>query len=315
MADIDQVVGLINRCSLALTGAAGASVADLRRYWEDPKRDLATDNWVVAGEAGHLVAGAELYEFPPYTEYEYELYVDPTYQGRGIGAHLRDLVEVRCRETMHLAPPGERVYLLTPVWAQDDAGRAVLERDGFRHVRDWSRMEIELSALPTEAQWPDGISVCSMTLGQDERAVWLAVEDAFQDHWGYAPLPFDEWHYYKIENVAGFDPALYFLAIDEASAEIAGIALCRSESPGDAQSGYVVDLGVRRAWRRRGLALALLQHAFREFYLRGKRRAVLTVDAQSLTGADRVYERAGMSVTLRQLYFEKELRPAAPSGG
>jgi mycothiol synthase len=259
-----------------------------------------------------LVAGAELYDFPPHTEYEYELFVDPTYAGRGIGAHLRDRVAARCRSNMHLAPPSERVYLLTPIWSTNDAGRATLERDGFRHVRDWSRMQIEHTALPLEPNWPDGISVRGMRLGEEDEAVWAAIEDAFQDHWGYAPLPYDEWRYYKIENVAGFDPELNFLAIDDATGEIVAGALCRAASPGDPYAGHVVDLGVRRPWRRRGLALALLQHAFREFYLRGTRRVVLTVDAQSITGANRLYERAGMQVTREQLYFEKELRPASP---
>ncbi|RIK39676.1 MAG: hypothetical protein DCC58_14955 [Chloroflexi bacterium] len=314
MSEIEQVVALINRCSLALTGTADTSVADLRRYWEDPERNLRTDNWVVEGEAGRLVACAELYEFPPYTEYEYELYVDPTYTERGIGAHLRDLVEQRCRATMHLAPPGERVYMLTPIWSPNEAARNVLEREGFRHVRDWTRMEITLDTLPPEPAWPAGISLRTLQPG-DEEATWAATEDAFQDHWGYSPLPFAEWRYYKIDNVDGFDPTLNFLAIDDATGEIAGMALCRAESPGDPGAGYVVDLGVRRPWRRRGLALALLQHAFYEFALRGKRRVVLTVDAQSLTGANRLYARAGMSVSRRQLYFEKELRPAAVDDG
>jgi mycothiol synthase len=70
-------------------------------------------------------------------------------------------------------------------------------------------------------------------------------------------------------------------------------------------------LGVRRPWRRRGVALALLQHSFREFYSRGRYKVGLGVDAQSLTGATRLYEKAGMrSDPSRQLVlYEKELRP------
>ena len=68
-------------------------------------------------------------------------------------------------------------------------------------------------------------------------------------------------------------------------------------------------LGVRRPWRRRGIALALLHHAFGELYRRGKHRVVLGVDSQSLTGALRLYERAGMHVQLQYDNYELELRP------
>ena len=57
-------------------------------------------------------------------------------------------------------------------------------------------------------------------------------------------------------------------------------------------------LGVRRPWRKRGLGLALLLHSFSAFHRRGQRRVSLGVDAGSLTGALRLYERAG-SYTVR----------------
>jgi ribosomal protein S18 acetylase RimI-like enzyme len=66
---------------------------------------------------------------------------------------------------------------------------------------------------------------------------------------------------------------------------------------------------VRRPWRRQGLGLALLHHAFNEFYKRGKRKVGLGVDASSLTGATRLYERAGMHIHSQFDLYEKELRP------
>ncbi|MCX6049182.1 MAG: GNAT family N-acetyltransferase, partial [Chloroflexi bacterium] len=71
---------------------------------------------------------------------------------------------------------------------------------------------------------------------------------------------------------------------------------------------WVSDLGVRRPWRRQGLALALLHHAFGEFYRRGIKKVGLGVDASSLTGATKLYEKAGMSVFRQHDSYEKELR-------
>jgi ribosomal protein S18 acetylase RimI-like enzyme len=67
-------------------------------------------------------------------------------------------------------------------------------------------------------------------------------------------------------------------------------------------------LGVRRAWRKRGVGLALLQHSFGEFYKRGTRKVGLGVDAQNLTGALKLYEKAGMHVHTAFDLFEKTVR-------
>ena len=72
--------------------------------------------------------------------------------------------------------------------------------------------------------------------------------------------------------------------------------------------GWVDTLGVRRPWRRKGLGMALLQHSFGEFYRRGKYKVGLDVDSQNLTGATRLYERAGMHVARTYISYEKELR-------
>jgi hypothetical protein len=55
--------------------------------------------------------------------------------------------------------------------------------------------------------------------------------------------------------------------------------------------------------------LALLKHSFVELYRRGKTEVGLGVDADSLTGATRLYEKAGMFVARQYDLFVKELRP------
>jgi hypothetical protein len=55
--------------------------------------------------------------------------------------------------------------------------------------------------------------------------------------------------------------------------------------------------------------MALLLHAFHEFLKRGKDRVGLGVDASSLTGATRLYQKAGMSIAMQIDLYEKELRP------
>ena len=145
----------------------------------------------------------------------------------------------------------------------------------------------------------------------DERVVYDLHQDAFQDTWEHFHRPYEQWDHWMIRG-GDLDPSLWFLAAD--GDEVVGIALCR-DAETEPDLGFVSILAVRRAWRGRGLGLALLRHAFAAFHRRGKRRVGLGVDAESPTGAVRLYERAGMSVVRRFDIYEKELRAAQAAPG
>ena len=185
--------------------------------------------------------------------------------------------------------------------ARNAKARALLEREGYAPARYFWRMTADLAAPPPPPAWPAGIAVRTVAAPADERAAYAALEEAFGDHWGHVPTTFEAWQ----RRVKGesFDPSLWFLAV--AGEEVAGAALCRQ----DGETGWVDSLGVRPAWRRRGLGLALLRHAFGEFHRRGWAQAVLGVDAANETGATRLYEGAGMRVDRQYAIYQKELRP------
>jgi GNAT superfamily N-acetyltransferase len=84
--------------------------------------------------------------------------------------------------------------------------------------------------------------------------------------------------------------------------------LCRWDRAGEPDRSTVRYLAVRRAWRKRGIALALLHAAFGGMYRHGKRGAGLGVDATSYTGADRLYVRAGMHRAFETLRYQKVIR-------
>ena len=71
--------------------------------------------------------------------------------------------------------------------------------------------------------------------------------------------------------------------------------------------GYVGAMGVKRAWRGKGLGRALLLRTFAEFYSRGVPRVTLGVDAESPTGATKLYESVGMTIESAGVVYEKAL--------
>jgi ribosomal protein S18 acetylase RimI-like enzyme len=83
-----------------------------------------------------------------------------------------------------------------------------------------------------------------------------------------------------------YHPELVFVAVDRGG-QVAGVAQCWT-------SAFVKDLAVDQAWRRRGLATALLLHAFEVFWGRGADAVDLKVEADNPSGAERLYRRLGM---------------------
>jgi mycothiol synthase len=127
------------------------------------------------------------------------------------------------------------------------------------------------------------------------------VDEAFEDEWNWVSQPFERWLELRV-HAPDVDLSLWFVVRE--GDEIAAVLR------GDAHrfdSGWVGVIGVRKPWRKRGLGLALLHHAFGEFYRRGETRVALGVDAQNPTGATRLYERAGMRVAYEAIAFQKEL--------
>jgi ribosomal protein S18 acetylase RimI-like enzyme len=135
----------------------------------------------------------------------------------------------------------------------------------------------------------------------DARDFHAVLNEAFEEEWNWVPKPFDRWYEHRVES-PDFDPTVWWIVRD--GDEIAGVL--RGE-PQRFDTGWVGALGVRKKWRKRGLGLALLQHAFAEFHRRGETKVGLGVDAQNPTGATRLYERAGMHVAYEAVAFQKEL--------
>jgi ribosomal protein S18 acetylase RimI-like enzyme len=178
---------------------------------------------------------------------------------------------------------------------------------GYRPVRASYTMEIELAEAPPPAPAAiDGIDIRAYRPDEDEQRTYEAQEESFADHWDHSPQPIETWREFGVKQT-NFDPTLWLLACD--GPEVAGLCLNFPERSGDPGYGWVGTLGVRRAWRRRGIGEALLRHSFRALHDRGRRSVRLSVDAESSTGAARLYERAGMRVIRQSNTWQLSLEP------
>jgi mycothiol synthase len=305
--DLEKALTLFNTCSIDWTGHPQMDAAALRTEWRSPTFDLATDTQAIF-DRDRMIGYIEVWDSAPHVKLFSWGRVHPEYRGEGLGTYLIQWSEKRAKKALTYAPKGARVVLSQGVPGAAKKGHALLEAQGYDLVRHWYRMVIEIDTSPPPPEMPEGLHI--RTFVRDELPDVLRAEtDAFQDHWGFVERPFEEelanWSQW-IDEDPDFDPSLWFLAVD--GNEIAGVCLCHKKIVEDPEMGWVNSLGVRRPWRRQGLALALLHHTFGVFYRRGKKRVGLGVDATSLTGATRLYEKAGMHIERKSVSYEKVLR-------
>ena len=302
-ADLEPVAQLILEvCTHDGDATIAVPPEELKSEWEAPGFNLETDTWVVTTAEGRVVGYEEFVNRYAHASLQGDGYVHPDYMGNGIGTAMLRVLEARARKDMELAEPEHRVFIRNGMSIGDTVSREMHEAEGYKPIRFFWRMEITLDEPPLASIWPEGIELRPFDVDAHTYLVYRADEEAFSDHWGHTPHPFEEWQHRMIES-ENFDPSLWFVAWE--GDQIAGYTLNRYRN----ESGWVGSLGVRRPWRKRGLGLALLYHSFADFYKRGTKVISLGVDAANLTGATRLYQKAGMHVAAEYVTYEKELRP------
>jgi mycothiol synthase len=311
MDDIAPVVELFNAYSRWLVGHNQHDVEGITNEWQNsPGFDLARDTQVVFDPQGRPVGYLEFWDMgEPHVKFNVWGMVLPEYHHQGIGTYLMEWADQRARQALALARQDARVVLQTGVMSTNETAKALLTNRGFQHIRSFYRMRIDFNGPVAEPNLPDGVTIRSIAPGE-ERIAMRCIYDSFHDHWGFVEEPFEQyaarWESF-LKNDPHHDPALWFLALQ--GTQVLGASLCYDHLTEDPDLAWVGSLGVRKEQRRMGLGLALLQHSFAQFQRRGKPRAGLGVDASSLTGATRLYERAGMYVYRTYHTYEMELRP------
>ena len=215
-------------------------------------------------------------------------------KGRGLGTEIVERGEAFAR-----TEGARKIHAGAP--EPDAAARALLESHGYHEVRRFYHMAIELDEEPPEPVLPAGLVVDE--LRDDEyQAFHETLNEAFAEHWEWHPKPYEEWIERRQGQHRDAQGPIWFVVRD--GDELAAVTRNDADVAG---GGYVGAIGVRPAWRGKGLGKALLQRTFAEFWRRGTKRVTLDVDSQNATGAVALYERVGMHVEQCGVAFEKTL--------
>jgi ribosomal protein S18 acetylase RimI-like enzyme len=284
-ADFEAVATLLREDEEhALGRRSQIGVSDLREW--TLRANLAENSWLFEEDDELRAVG--------WTDFVDDLsvgigVVHPRWKGTGLGVQLLERSEASAR-----ARSAARIHQF--VLGTDVAAAALMTSHGYRDVRHFFEMAIEQTEPPPPVDLP-----VEAVREDDLRAFHAALDEAFQDHWEPHSTPFDEWWGRHSSN-PNLDLSVWFMIRD--GDEIAAVTRNEGNRNG---GGYIGAIGVRRPWRGKGYAKALLLHSFRAFFERGMPRVTLGVDAENPTGATHLYQRVGMHVEQEHVAFEKAL--------
>ncbi|MEV7606675.1 GNAT family N-acetyltransferase [Paenarthrobacter sp. NPDC089322] len=240
--------------------------------------------------------------------------VDPQWQRRGIGSAVLAWQEAQTRFRFRddaaagriTAPPRLRVR----TEEQHGHQAQLLTSKGYGIVRWFNEMHRPLSVPAPDTGLQPGLELRTFDPSLHE-PVRLAHNDAFRDHWGSEPRDEESWRFTIEEPTAR--PDWSAVVVEAATGEVAGYQLASFDPDAAAdrgfKEGYTELLGVRREFRGRGIAQALLADAMRRFSAGGMDVASLDVDSANPTGALALYLRMGYEAVNRSMTWEKTLEP------
>ncbi|GCE31855.1 hypothetical protein KDA_73390 [Dictyobacter alpinus] len=260
------------------------TVDDIEAEWRG--MNLAADSRVVFAPDGRLVGylGVTMNFVDAERKQQYAGIqsfsgVHPAFVGRGIGSALLDFAHHWFQQCYAM----DVLSMTTWINPRNERARRLLTKQDFSpDQHSVVEMKVKLGQMPQLVLWPAGISVRTFQPGQDDGLVKATIEEAFE-------RPFNHWDQ-VYTNHANFDPTCWHLAWE--ADQLVGV-LIGAQQPA---LGWIDQLGVRPAWRKRGIGQTLLQHAIRDFYQRGLRTVALSVSLNNQHGALRLYERAGMQI-------------------
>jgi len=234
--------------------------------------------------------------------------VDPAWRRRGLGAAMMAFSDELLRDlAAREAYPGPRKLL---TWLDDpDAGGLELARQrGYEKVRVYHHMtrpdmeDIDITPLPP------GIEVRPVTADMLPR-YWDAATEAFRDHYGGHDFSPEAYQRFIKDPLLDLTLVLTAFDGDEIVASVQGAIDPDENEANDYRRGWTDPVFTRRAWRRRGLAYALLGRSLRQLRERGMTSAQLGVDSQNDNQALTLYERHHFEVDHSASEWHKPLEP------
>ncbi len=307
-ADLAGIVELIDACEEVDHLHDSTSVEELRVDFSFPQTDPTRNAHLWKDEQGRVIGYTRLWLFEPGETQDVrllDLKVRPGWRGKGLEVQMLQWAEQRAQEV------GKAHGLAAELQARirDDQTEmiALFQAQGYTLERYFWTMDRALAEPIPEPTLPAGFTM-RQTAGAAEAEQYVAMfNETWIDHWKGHPMTVEHF----LHDMALPDyRAEMDRVIESPAGTLAAFCYSRVSTEENARTGrsegWIDALGTRRGFRKLGLGRALLLDGLLRLRAEGVTTARLTVDAASLTGANRLYESAGFRVAETRLALAKQ---------
>ena len=282
--------------------------AQFAQFYSDPPGSNPQTDVAVVEIRGRIVGygraawhdqldGLRVYEVIPF--------IDPTDAGAEVFLTMIDALETRLRVIATGHPAGGDRQFETFGGDRAPEREALLVARGYAPIRHFYAMvRPGVEDLP-DARLPAGLEIRGV-MPEHLPAIWAADQEAFRDHWGFSEASPADYERFVTDPIES-DRSLWRVAWDgdEIAGQVRSFINAEENARHGRRRGYTEHISVRRPWRRRGLARALIAASVPLLRARGMTEAALGVDAENTSGALRIYEACGFRPVNRSTTYRK----------
>jgi len=242
------------------------------------------------------------------TAYMQRAHLLPEWRHSGIREAMFRLNETRIREIA--ASHGKDRTKVFEVYANSEPNewKALLEKNGYRPSWYLFAMLRPLAESIPDLPLPKGVEVRPATPEQ-YKTIWDATGEAMRDERTFTEERWNDEAFARYVKSSYFSPNLWQIAWE--GDRVAGGVHNYIDEDENAELkrrwGHTEEIFVRRPWRRKGLAHALIARSCRLLKEKGMDHATLDMEAENPSGALRLYESLGYKKDREFIFFRKPL--------
>ena len=228
--------------------------------------------------------------------------VTPEFRGRGIEEKLAKIALEELRKRGMKTAQG---------WAHEIRKDRVSlwEGMGFKLVRKFSLMKRNIKANQTDFGNKEVTIVpAQKDLDEDLKILNQLDNECFKEHFNHRPSTIEQTKFFLQKDPWFRDQEWFFAVLNNKHVGYIGVGVDEKyNNERDVSCGWILDIGVLKALRRRGIGTRLIVHGIEVLKGKGMNTALLGVDDWNVTEAMKLYEKIGFQVTKKDLTYEKNI--------
>lgn len=229
--------------------------------------------------------------------------VIPEHRGHGVEEKL---IETALKE---LKKRGMHVAQAWSDYKREDRIQ-LLEKLGFKLVRKFSLMEMELANIPSDRGENMQVTIRALRkdIEEDIKLLNYLDNECFKEHFNYRPITIEETRHFLLNNPYFKEQEYFFAILRDSAVGYIGVGIDEKyNTEKNVKAGIILDIGVLKPYRRKGIGTRLMLHGLEALKTKGMTKALLGVDDFNPTKAIKLYEKLGFKVVKKHLTYEKQL--------